>query len=99
MEANSTVNLVPFGLGITELRMREDSDFVVPVNILTPFARAPFSWAARHTTVCLDKLHKTRTIFSHVSGKLQTRSILNQYLPRFNIKRVPIAVRYEWSKR
>ena len=34
--------------------MRENRDFVVPVNILTPFARAPFSWAARHTTVCLD---------------------------------------------
>ena len=36
--------------------MRENRDFVVPVNILTPFARAPFSWAARHTTVCLDQL-------------------------------------------
>jgi len=41
MEANSTVNLVPFGLAITELQMRENRDFVVPVNILTPFARAP----------------------------------------------------------
>jgi len=29
-------------------------DFVVPVNILTSFAHAPFSWAARHTTVCID---------------------------------------------
>ena len=36
--------------------MRENRDSVVPVNILTPFARAPFSWAARHTTVCLDIL-------------------------------------------
>ena len=34
--------------------MRENRDFVVPVNILTLFAHAPFSWAARHTTVCLD---------------------------------------------
>ena len=34
--------------------MRENRDFVVPVNILTPFAHAPFSWAARHTTMCLD---------------------------------------------
>ena len=34
--------------------MRENRDFVVPVNILTPFAHAPFSSAARHTTVCLD---------------------------------------------
>ena len=36
--------------------MRENRDFVVPVNILTTFAHAPFSWAARHTTVCLDQL-------------------------------------------
>ena len=36
--------------------MRENRYFVVPVNILTPFARAPFSWAARHTTVCLDTM-------------------------------------------
>ena len=35
--------------------MRENRDFVVPVNILTTFARPPFSWAARHTTVCLDQ--------------------------------------------
>ena len=34
--------------------MRENRDFVVPVNILTTFAHAPFSWAARHTTMCLD---------------------------------------------
>ena len=34
--------------------MCENRDFVVPVNILTPFARALFSWATRHTTVCLD---------------------------------------------
>jgi len=34
--------------------MRDNSDFVVPVNILTLFARAPFSWATQHTTVCLD---------------------------------------------
>ena len=39
--------------------MRENRDFVVPVNILTPFARAPFSWAARHTTVCLDTIQYT----------------------------------------
>ena len=45
---------MPFGEGITELRMRENRDFVVPVDILTTFARAPFSLAARHTTVCLD---------------------------------------------
>ena len=36
--------------------MHEDRDFVVPVNILTLFARAPFSWAAQYTTVCLDPI-------------------------------------------
>ena len=34
--------------------MRDNRDFVVPVNTLTPFVRALFSWATRHTTVCLD---------------------------------------------
>ena len=34
--------------------MRENRNFVVPVNILT-LLRAPFSRAARHTTVCLDR--------------------------------------------
>ena len=33
--------------------MHENRDFVVPVNILTPFAHVPFSWAAGHTDVCL----------------------------------------------
>jgi len=37
--------------------MCENCNFVVPVNIVTPFANAPFSWAARHTTICLD--HKS----------------------------------------
>ena len=53
VEVNSTVNLVPFGQGITELQIHENCDFVVPVNILTTFARALFSRATRHTTVCL----------------------------------------------
>jgi len=34
--------------------MRENLYFVVPVNILTSFVHALFSWAAQHTTVCLD---------------------------------------------
>ena len=46
--------------------MRENRDFVVPVNILTTFARAPFSWAARHTTVCLDQ-----DLFKVSLGQLQ----------------------------
>ena len=36
--------------------MHENRDFVAPVNILTPFACVPFSWAARHTTMCLDDI-------------------------------------------
>ena len=43
MEVNSTVNLVPFGENIMELRMCENHDFVVRVNIFAPFASAPFS--------------------------------------------------------
>jgi len=35
MEANSSGNLVLFGLDITELQMCENCDFVVPVNIRT----------------------------------------------------------------
>ena len=38
----STVNLVPFGLDITELRMHGNRYFVVPVNILTPFVSTSF---------------------------------------------------------
>ena len=34
--------------------MPKNRDFVVPINILTPFAHTPFSWAAQHTTMCLD---------------------------------------------
>ena len=43
MEANSTVNLVLFWEDIMELRIRENRNFVVPVDILTLFAHAPFS--------------------------------------------------------
>ena len=59
MEANSTVNLVPFGLTITELQMRENQDFAR--RLLTPFKRAPFSLAAQQITytVCLDNDHNT----------------------------------------
>ena len=47
VETNSTVNLVPFGEDITELWICENHDYVVPpVNILTLFVHAPFSWAA-----------------------------------------------------
>ena len=43
-EANFTVNLVPFGLDITELQMHKNHNFVVPVNILTPFTRTRATW-------------------------------------------------------
>ena len=45
--------------------MRENCDFVVPVNILTTFACALFSWAAWHTTVCLDMAWKFY-YFTHI---------------------------------
>ena len=51
---DSTVNLGIFGWDIMELWMRENCNFVVPVNILTYFTCTPFSWAAQHTTVYLD---------------------------------------------
>jgi len=41
-EGTSIVNLMPFGSDITELHMCENCDFVLPVNILTPFAYALF---------------------------------------------------------
>ena len=34
--------------------MREYCNFVVPVNMLTLFVHALFSWATQHTTMCLD---------------------------------------------
>jgi len=76
MEANSTVNLVPFGSAITELQMRENRDFVVPVNMLTLFVHAPFSWAARHTTVCLDTQHcrSNQIIYQQTLNILDTRT-------------------------
>ena len=37
--------------------------YVVSVNILPPFVRALFCWAAQHTTVCIDIL----TLFGHVT--------------------------------
>jgi len=49
VEDTFTVNVVPFGSGIMELQMRENSKFVVPVNILTLFACTPFFYVARHT--------------------------------------------------
>ena len=55
VEGTSTVNLVPFGTGITELWMHKNHYFVVSVNILTPFACAPFSWGCT-THYCVSWL-------------------------------------------
>ena len=46
--------------------MHENCDFVVSVNILTYFARPPFSWAAQHTTVCLDCFLKSMCVCMYV---------------------------------
>ena len=53
MEANSIVNLVRFGENIIELQIHENCNFFIPVNILTPFAHALFSWVALHIIVCV----------------------------------------------
>ena len=56
--------------------MRENRDFVVPVNILTTFAHAPFSWAARHTTVCLDiSVHCVIAEVKRKGGKVKAQMI------------------------
>jgi len=49
-------NLVLFGQETTELRTCVKSYFVPRGNIITLCTHAPFSWATRHTTVCLDCL-------------------------------------------
>ena len=41
VEGSSVVNLVPLGPHITELQMHENRNFVVLVNILTPFSPPP----------------------------------------------------------
>ena len=48
----SVANLVPIGEESIELHRCENCVFFLPVNILT--GGTPASWAARHTTVCLD---------------------------------------------
>ena len=53
-EGTHTANFVCFCSGSVELQMREDGIFFTPVKY-TLVCRAPqVSWAARHTTVCLD---------------------------------------------
>jgi len=47
-------NSVVFGQETMELQMHEKLYFGLHVNILTSCSHTPFSWATRHTTVCLD---------------------------------------------
>jgi len=69
VEETSIVNLVLFRSDITELQMRENCDFVVPINILTPIACAPFSWVARHTTMCFDYKNKWHLLKNSLAVK------------------------------
>ena len=70
--------------------MRENRDFVVPVNILTTFAHAPFSWAARHTTVCLDEPFKkslhNNYFFDLTLGTPNCMYLLHNFSPKHSIK-------------
>ena len=80
--------------------MRENHDFVVPVNILTTFAHAPFSWAARHTTVCLDVRMPTYEISvvtypskilvetDFITGKLLLTKFVDQTFARQSLSKI-----------
>jgi len=85
VEGTSTVNLVPLGSDITELWLHENRNFVVPVNILTSFVCAPFSWAAQHTqhtTMCLD--HKMCMKPSKIKGKFHGTCLINRGQTMYN---------------
>ena len=47
--------------------MHENCDFIFPINMLTPFGCTPFSWAAQHTTVCLDVRPKLTAADDHLT--------------------------------
>ena len=51
LAGSSVANLVPIRVGITELRRCEKCVFFL---IIYSRCGTPASWAARHTTVCLD---------------------------------------------
>ena len=74
VEGTFIINLMPLGSSIMELRMRENREFVVPVNILTLFACAPFSWSAQHTTVCLGSFIKLCNILLPLYNNLVSMS-------------------------
>ena len=46
VEVNPAINLVLFGLDITELRMHKNQKLVNPVSIVAPFAGTLFSCSA-----------------------------------------------------
>ena len=72
--------------------MRENRDFVVPVNILTPFAHVPFSWA--HDTLP-DACKQATTV---TNTDVYIRSTVSQILFTLNslgaVGLVPVSTTY-----
>ena len=56
-EGIHTENFVCFCSGSVELQMHENGIFFTPVKYTLVCRASLVSWAARHTTVCLDTLH------------------------------------------
>ena len=73
--------------------MRENRDFVVPVNILTPL-RAPRFLGPHDTTVCLDVTYHNYSVKSHTSScslfstAHQCSGYLGWCLPRYSYVRI-----------
>ena len=63
---NSRRNFVCFCSGNVELVMRENGVFFTPVKYILVCCAPWVSWAARHTTVCLDCMLKSKSNFYHV---------------------------------
>ena len=80
-----TANLVLFGPETTELRTHVKLYFVLHVNMLTLCTHAPFSWAAQHTTMCLD----------HVIG-LSPENIHCSFYPFFSPSRTYYSPPTHW---
>ena len=53
-QGNSCRNFHVFYLGSVELQMRENGVFFTPVKCILVCHTPQVSWAAQHTTVCLD---------------------------------------------
>ena len=68
VEANSVVNWC--------LQVHENRNFAALVYIWTLFVRGLFSWAAQHTTMCLDNIKINKLML------LWKNRYLNSYLPK-----------------